>query len=367
RGDLVVALTDTTQGARVLAELARTGTGAAASAHRGAGRTGRTRLVTADYSFLQLAAWRDDLFETVLDVPEMEFLDLDERANRIVIGLTDARAISALAAVAAQRRIPDGAVEYQVVAPGFAFQSLADRVRPAVGGLEVFRIVGNLAQSCTLGLVVRRIADNGYLMNSHCTTTFWGLDTDRWFQATANAFDVLGDEIHDPPGFACGFRGRKTCRYSDAAFVREGVVPRRLGHIARPTFVTTVDGAAGSIEIDSLRPTFDVVSTATGISMGDFVDKVGIQTGWSTGEVERTCSDLRGPTLRHRVLCQDEVKLYADFGDSGSPAFVFLGGSVQARGVLWGGRRYAVRRQTSFISPMANIILDLGAMSATVP
>jgi hypothetical protein len=83
-------------------------------------------------------------------------------------------------------------------------------------------------------------------------------------------------------------------------------------------------------------------------SVGTVVNKVGRTTGWSQGQVTRTCvnTGVTGSTVY--LFCQNWVKATVDHGDSGSPVFDnsnrFLG--------------------LDFIySPVAQIEQELGALS----
>ncbi|MBL8982412.1 MAG: hypothetical protein JNL26_09510 [Gemmatimonadetes bacterium] len=372
RGDLVIALTDTADGGRAVALVRRDGTGSEGARHTSGQRTGRTRLVTAAFSFTQLAAWRDALFAVVIESDSVEYIDLDERANAIAVGVTDVAAERWVQGVATSLGLPQRALTVDVVAEARPFALLTERVRPVRAGLQITQRNQDL---CTLGYVIRFAStagiETGFLTNSHCSDTFWGPDQAPQFQVGAGIVaDSIGREVRDVPGFACGRRGRKTCRYSDAAILGQATGNRLVGAVARPTIVTVDPGDSfGSHVIDATQPNFTVTSTTTSATVGDVLDKVGMATGWTTGEVTRTCVDLkRGPLeTRERVLCQDEAHTFSFDGDSGSPVFVFLGATVQAHGILWGGRVHLFGRADTYLSPLPNVVLDLGGLTPVVP
>jgi hypothetical protein len=364
RGDLVVALTDTTKASSVLALISRSGTGADGTAHPQGRRTGRTRVVQAQYTFAELSQWRDQLFGDVMEMDQVEYLDLDEEANRVVVGVNDSTATSAVLRLAAGYRIPLAAVTVETTEPVRQLASLADRVRPVRGALGIFLADGS---SCTLGMVAGDLNQIGFFTNSHCTDQFWGADVTPLYQATPLlAADSIGREVRDPAPFACGWRNKKKCRYSDAAFIGKMTLDRRFGEIARTTFFTDNNSDFGSTVIDLGNPFFAITSTTSGVVKGDALDKVGKTTGWTTGEVFKTCKDLKsggGLVSEFRVLCQDELKLLSFFGDSGSPVFVFGGSTVQLHGMMWGGRFTTLHGMLTYVSPLINMMADFGILA----
>ena len=367
RGDLVVALTDTSQATRALSVIAREGTGAAASGHKGLGRSGRTRIELASFSFTQLKAWRDALFGELIESDSVEYLDLDERTNRVTVGINDPHVTAWVAQVAAKHGLPSRALAIDTTVALQSFATLTDRVRPLRGGLQINRR-GNTA--CTVGFVVQHVLDNGFLTASHCTSAFWGQDVSTQFQIALTAADSVGREVHDPPGFACGFRGRKTCRYSDAALIGRVTSDRLQGRVLRLTETIYDQSQFGSTQILASSPHWTVSAMSNGVTVGDQLDKVGITTGWTSGAVTRTCVDTksRDNGERYRALCLDESRTLSFFGDSGAPAFIFLPtNTLEAHGLIQGGRIFAIRPALTYISPIENIILDLGGLSAVAP
>ncbi|MBK8250715.1 MAG: hypothetical protein IPK85_25475 [Gemmatimonadetes bacterium] len=371
RGDLVISLTDTADGARAAAIVARDGTGAGGSVHKQARRTGHTRFASVTFSFMQLKGWRDALFQDLIESDSVEYIDLDERANVIAVGVTDAAAATWVQQLAAKLGMPDRALVVEAVPPSRTFALLTERVRPVRAGLAITQRDG---AGCTLGYVVRFVGtagiETGFLTNSHCSDTFWGPDQAPQFQVGAGVVaDSIGREVRDPAGFACGWRGKKTCRYSDAAILGLATGNRLSGAIARPTDLIESPGDAFVPHpIDATQPNFTVTSTTFSASVGDVLDKVGRTTGWTSDEVNKTCLDLKGRLGdKNRVLCQDEAFTFSFNGDSGSPMFVFQGASVQAHGILWGGRVPFLGRSVTFLSPLQNVVIDLGGLTPVAP
>jgi hypothetical protein len=228
--------------------------------------------------------------------------------------------------------------------------TLRTLVRPLVGGLQI-RFSGFL---CTLGFS----ANDGFVVNSHCTDNESTLDNTLYYQPLNQvAGEFIGTEILDPPFFtsnqdaACP-RNRK-CRWSDAAFARlAGGVTATLGALARTTGANN-----GSLEIAG---TFSI-STEAATSDGDRVNKVGRTTGWTQGTVTNTCVHTGvGGGGRVVRLCQDWVSAGVGSGDSGSPVFKIISADrVELRGILWGGNSSG----TVFVySPIQGIEKDLGEL-----
>ena len=150
-------------------------------------------------------------------------------------------------------------------------------------------------------------------------------------------------------------RGRK-CRYSDSNFsAGNGAVPFALGAIARTTGPNNGSlEIAGEFSIEGQGPA----------TIGQTANKVGRTTGWTQGEVTRTCVNTGVSGSNFVLLCQDFVENDGQIvagGDSGSPVFrIKSGGGVTLLGNLWGGNSSG----TQFVySPIANIERELGALT----
>src|SRR5262249_8412103 len=99
--------------------------------------------------------------------------------------------------------------------------------------------------------------------------------------------------------------------------------------------------------------------------MGETVDKVGRTTGWTSGAISNTCTDIDvvnddGSDSGMTILCQTLVSAVDDHGDSGSPVFEFnpATGAAEFEGILWGGNS----THTTFVfSPVSGIQKELGS------
>ena len=357
RGELVVGMTDLADSLRAFAAVAKFGPSGPGTTHRGLGRTGHTRAARAPWSFLELARWRDALFPELMEMEEVEYLDLDEQGNRVLVGVGNPAVTSAVLALARRMSVPIGALAVDSTTPMRLQVDLSDRVRPLMGGLEV----NEQTAGCTLGFLTLRAGAPGFVTNSHCTRSFWSLDGVRFLQGQNAATDSVGVEILDPRGWACGAFNNKICRYSDAAIIGRVVDPS-FATVAQPEFLD-LDGAPFSTTIDPNTPTFHVASNAGHATRGDVLDKVGQTTGWTRGSVKGTCVDTRNGMDRVRILCQDMVNYASDNGDSGSPVFVFQGAVIRAHGINWGARQRFLGGFVAAVSPMVNMTLDLGAFA----
>lgn len=168
------------------------------------------RVERGDYTFLQLADWRDQMSASILGMKETIWIDLDQRVNRVTVGVQTDAAREAVEAKLREMSMPVAAVTFQraspivfedtlvyesggdgcsegsncenAIAPApeyAAGDSLGDYVRGIKGGLQIaYRRPSDpedFYRKCTLGF----IADYGgstdgtldYATASHCTIT----------------------------------------------------------------------------------------------------------------------------------------------------------------------------------------------------
>lgn len=328
---------------------------------RNPGASDTIRVVAADYDFTQLKGWGDRL-QTAVGQSGVHMLDIDERANRVWIGVEDAGAVETVRAAMRSAKVPQGAVEIQVVpAPESRAQYLTERFDTTWAGIQIDKTPG-FGGECTLGFN----ADyNGYVIfvtNSHCTQSYFAQDNGTIYQNEAAAGDELGTELYDRGTWAsCGFL---TCRYSDAAYiVRNGnrLTPReatyRIAGLQGYAY-----GMPSSTELYSTTLPYEGRSTPiigklnnASLTVGTFLDKTGRTSGNTIGYITRSCVRI------DRLLCQYVTDIYSAPGDSGSPIRqVDLYGSLLA-GILWGGP--ANDYNVTYFSPISGIETDLGAIT----
>ena len=323
----------------------------------------RIKLIKGDFSVQQLATWRAEA-DGVLEVPGIVFTDLDERSNRVKIGIAPGTSREKAQALLKQKGIPAGAVLFEETQPVRFHASLRDHVRPMPGGVQIEADTGVFSfKICTMGFNVIRAGVSGFITNSHCTTTQGGSEgtdfhqpNDPWWTEG----NRVGDETVDPEYFVGGLcpNGRR-CRFSDSAFVDYSVSRGR--DIARTTGWNN-----GSLTLSSTNTRLTIVGELSAWVDGSELDKVGRTTGWTFGRVNGTCQNTNVAGTNITLFCQHRVNRIAgthrmsDNGDSGSPVFRWLGTTVMLSGILWGGPDDG----SAFVfSPINQIEQELGALT----
>jgi hypothetical protein len=268
-----------------------------------------------------------------------------------------------------------------------ANDSLTSVSTPVVGGVMVQARnfpQGGSKPHCTAGFNAWLLPDTVQLYivtNDHCTWQMGGTTGDTLWQShydpagasRAIAIEVASAQYRTLPDSLCP-TGHQ-CRYSDAALFRYfNSAQGLLGDIARPLWYSKAtrpytlvrDTAEFHIDGDLPRNRLTVV--------GEWMSKVGVTTGWSSGKVDDTCI-LVAESFNKSAVCQFTVEdvmgvgaTFAQGGDSGSPAFrpvyseddvyggtTWLAGLVHSAG--GGGGVY------SFVASDINLLyLDLGQM-----
>jgi hypothetical protein len=293
------------------------------------------KVLKGDFDYLTLDRWHTRATPEALAVPGAVFADLDERSNRVRIGVEDGTAEAGVKQAIARLGIPASAVIVEWTAPIRLAATLRSRVRPVRGGLQI-----NFTQFiCTLGFNALKNGVSSFITNSHCTKTQGGNQGTLYYQplsSTANSF--IGTEAADPSYFQGGVcpAGRK-CRFSDAARATyNSGVSFNLGRIAR----TTSRGAlTGSITISTANPFFTITAERANPVAGAQANKIGRTTGWTFGQISATCVAVNVSGTSITQLCQSLVGAGVGAGDSGSPVFSRsgTGGNVTLLGILWGG------------------------------
>ena len=298
-------------------------------------------IITGQYNLRDLARWRN-MMARVHELPGTSFTDLDERQNRLRIGLEDSTSRAEVEAALARAGVPlEAVIIEEGVKPFVFYASLTDHIRPTRGGTQ---LESEAFADCTLGFSAYQNGIRRFVTNAHCTATHGAYDGDEFHQASAfSSSDIIGVEVSDPGFFTsiwswvCPW-GRR-CRYSDAALMGYYFgVEADIGKIARPLTWNT-----GTLQIDSAKPTFDIVGEIATPVHGSYLDKVGQITGWTYGQVTGTCMNMNVGGTDITLKCQNKVSrtfgnhTMADHGDSGSPVFAWYGNTVGLAGIVWGG------------------------------
>lgn len=369
-GNLVAYVTSRAQEARAKAMLEPVLRGRKLGGRERRSRRPEVMIRLGQYSFAQLADWRDGVGDELMNTDGVVHLDVDEVRNRITIGLDRGRFAAmrqAVEAMLTRAGVPLESVVFEeadpswygAADPGYLEPlSLQTYQGPLEGGLQI----ANGSGFCTLGFnaVLNGVAV--FMTNSHCTNTYWGRDYTVFTQPDFYA-PAVGREYADYSGKSCGFLSPNKCRYADVAAIGVSAgVSTLFGRIARTTYYAYGRGNSGSLMIDPNNPHFVITAKAQYPVAGEYMDKVGRTTGWTYGEVSRTCVERRlgnGKVLR----CQDYAKYGSQKGDSGSPVFKWnFDNTVTLYGIHWGS---ATDTNEAMFSSVRNIERDLGTISVS--
>jgi hypothetical protein len=368
-GDLVVRLTDQNAADAVLAlvsdELASLCYTRARQDHSPTVRT-----AAALFPIHELFAWRDAIADDFFALDGAVSLGIDYARNRLELTV---RSTVTSAATNLLDSLDVAAEAYTI------FTSDEEIVREShidlyhstfpspipAGPMHNFTPGGcSGMQCCTIGPAVRRWMgtywQTGWVVNSHCTQNFWQMDSTH-IDHTGN---VIGVEFLDPPGWTCGFWNNRTCRRSDAAWVYAYPATAQRGKITRTT------SWQGSRIVDDLRPRFGVVGTRNAVQNME-LEKVGMRTGWTYGQVSNTCKDISydDPVNgKIRLYCQGVATYSSDFGDSGAPTFFWLwNGNWEVNEVELVGVHWGAKGSERYYSPWGQITTDLGSLDPIQP
>jgi hypothetical protein len=313
---------------------------------------GEIRVLQGKYAYGDLDRWSQAVSYEVFEQGGVVFVDLDEAANRVLVGVERGASHANVRSLAARLGVPAEAIVTREVDPIQYAATLQDQVRPVVAGLQIH--FGNFL--CSIGFNAVSGGQSSFVTASHCTNKQGGTEGTQYFQSLSsqpNSF--IGTEVDDPTYFrnrnGCP-RGRR-CRFSDASRAAYAAgVSFTLGGIAQ-----TSGPNNGSLTITG---TFNVTSEANAV-VGDVANKVGRTTGWTQGAVTNTCVNTGVSGTNIVQLCQTFVSAGVGGGDSGSDVFGLTGGSsVRLLGILWGGNGAG----TQFVySPIGNVEQELGPLT----
>jgi hypothetical protein len=299
----------------------------------------------ASYSFRQLAYWRDQLAAVASKVGA-RFLDLNERENRVTIGLTRPEVREALDSQLLALSIPREAVTVEESNPTYAtenaglFQSATHQRAYAdtlAGGLQYawYDVLNTTNGFCTIGYTTSTPSgDVGFISAGHCSPQKW--TTDGYFGSKIgqpSTTNNIGYELYDPsPGTCPILWGCDHYRFADANLNKITGRPVKVGYLVAP------NSRLGSSGVDTTLYAnwyIAVTGTTSSISAGSVIDKIGRSTGWHYGTVNNTCSDFSvgsWPDVQ-MVRCAYSINTAVENGDSGGPVFYYSGGEATAAGI----------------------------------
>lgn len=376
---------------RVSELLLRGSNGNAVRAAQVAGQVANLRVARARYDFRELYDWYHDRVTPVaFTVPGVVMTDIDERRNRIVIGVRDASYLDQARARFTELGLSPDAYEvtespFGAVEPPASTQnggdcdpmtailecpepptgsggdttSLRATRRPIIGGLQIAYSQAQLTYQCSAGFNIVR-SENGsvsperyFVTNSHCgvmgemTGMSMGQSTPNENVANEVADPVFvggAAEPMCPPGRACRFSDASLFQYYSASSAQHGA---------------SAFPALGYVNVGDVRA---IVGEGDPV-VGMVVNRIGRTTGRSVGTVEQTCVNMvvwsgtfdTGRTL----LCQSRATYSSESGDSGGPVVEVLpDGSLVARGIHW--------RNNGGFSPMNVMLAELRAVTGGV-
>jgi len=343
----------------------------------------------ADYSFGQLARWRDLIFEEIFNKLEaVSTLDLDERRNRIAIGIRPRASTAAREEIEGKLKtlgIERGAVVFTsqdlgrymsgrpTLAPANQLpNALTDYFVELVGGIQVSSSLASNGvpnAPCSIGFTAWYTPASGlpqpaFVTATHCTSV-WGAPDGTTFTQPAAPTPVVATESVDPHKSGCWWNW---CRDSDAALAQINIGTRdfQVGLIARTTFASFGANVNGSLVIDQGSPYFIITQTAS-VPVGTLYHKMGRTTGWTSGYKFFSCVDHKfdhpnrtGLFDYYITKCADEGAVWTDFGDSGGSVFVRLDSNHVALIGTTVGRRGESGTGMHIFSPYSRIAGDMG-------
>lgn len=339
----------------------------------------------AEFKYSKLVKWFDNVHNEIIRAEGVTLASISQRDNQLRVGIIQDKYKQNIHDILQEKNVPEEAVKIDITgeikkdisSSTSSSNTLRDKVRPLVGGLEIngYEDVGGqqVAGTCTFSFNIYWQNKRHWITNSHCTKQRWdeNPDDDYYQSSLLDGSDAkIGYEVFDPSGYNfCGPYAH--CRDSDAAILKlQDDVNWNFGKIARTTQAAGPGEGSGSIEIEENNPYFtitddrDEADFVTGIP----VEKVGRTTGWTYGEIVDDCAtivfdddDLTYPG-GYSYLCQKLTNYHALGGDSGSPVFTIensSSGNVIINGVHWG--RLIGGDQERIFSPIYGVYNDLEA------
>lgn len=358
-GDLVVVLKDTTATAAAAAHLA----GYVGQSHRPkflpTPHQPRMLFAQGRYDYRELLQFKDRASASLAaQSQQLTSVAIDEIANDVVIGVEMASAVAAVKETASASNTPANAIRVVQAERSHATSDtikLTNNVTPLVGGNQVW----TGGTFCTLGIPVsyQTASTFGFLTAGHCVWANNMQAGDTLFELADSTFTLSTHSIGTLVDggyltFTCS-HGANICRWADAALVGfKAGVTFHLGAVAHGYDVAVGPGGGGSpiywsthwgtpLALDhrvywgsSTSGPFemDAVETSGGEVVGQWVNKIGIISGWTYGKIYNAAMDDNTDS-GYWILGSVRVSAGCYKGDSGSPVW-FADGNTKADGNL---------------------------------
>ncbi len=290
----------------------------------------------ANYTFWQLASWRDAILEHAPTNAGWAEIDLNEAVNRVdltidpryatqshsaLMEMLESIGVDTNAVRILQGRMPIPASGRRAAGADAYPTSLVSYSDTIVGGVGIKTFSGSNSAYCTIGAVLDYGGVRSFLTVSHCTKTKFQVDGDSARQAVDTGA-VIGHETADPSGYNCGGH---TCRGSDAAmFATEASTKSLIGLLARTQYSSSSWGGSayyGSLSTDTSSPYFIITWASCNCAVNEALSKMGATSGWTSGYVTNTCTDIPDGDSQHWVTCAMKTTIPAYGGDSGGAVF----------------------------------------------
>src|SRR6266516_1276328 len=173
------------------------------------------RVLAGRFAYGDLDKWFQQVSNEAFAQGSVVFVDLDEAANRVLVGVEPGASHANIRSLAARLGVPAEALVVRETDPIVYAATLQDQVRPVVAGLQIN--FGNFL--CSIGFNAVSGGQNSFVTASHCTNHQGGVEGTQYFQSLASqANSFIGTEVDDPTYFrgnGCP-KGRR-CRFSDAS------------------------------------------------------------------------------------------------------------------------------------------------------
>jgi hypothetical protein len=320
-------------------------------------------ILQGQYDFATLLNWRGQIDGEAPRIPGITMTDVQERTNRVVVGVESEAAGVQVREALARLNIPIEAVQIvqrprdrELVGRGVApwatqTGTLAGNATTVAAGYRINWYSGGW-RWCTLGFnaerwnATRGAYDRVFGTNTHCSNAK-GSDTNQnYYQGGTTSTYLIGVEHLDPPfvpgtepvgceytnNFCCP--SNASCREGDSLLGLWSQTRWGFGLIARPV----PPGSTSPLTVDPNNSPWRINAEKGFSEWGEDVEAVGATSGWRRGKIEYTC--VRGYADGGRqYYCEDDGTFNGTEGDSGGPVFSLnpaQPGYVTFRGIFRG-------------------------------
>lgn len=295
------------------------------------GRERNVIVQRGDFAFSDLVQWKAALFQNAQPSHGVREVDADEASNRVGVGIASREHERLVRRLASDLGIPQNALRLTVMpqALGNTRTALDGWANPKLAGMMITYKVGFTTYQCSEGFTVTRSGVSYFLTAGHCTDSYTGVGTRKFFQPYAP--DTVGTEYENPAWATTGCApGATYCNTVDVAMIKF-----KTGVSSQKTVIeTAVIGSGDNAGDRWINGIYWVTGDQDGFS-GQWVTKTGNGAGTTTGPITQTCVDLPAYENPSRSLsCQHKVQLVVQAGDSGGPVFAYAGSNRLASGIV---------------------------------